>query len=69
MAGIEGSKHFDAGRNIKGNVSASDTPNWEQAAKQLDGIRDSLAGIQGNNQLHELGGRDLQSISTWPSKF
>ena len=48
--------------SLSGTVAKSDNLNWEQAAQQLDGIRDSLAGIQGNNQLHELGGQDLQSI-------
>ncbi len=63
MAGIEDVQTLRTQvGTLSGTVAASDTPNWEQAATQLDGIRDSLAGIQGNNQLHELGGQDLQSI-------
>lgn len=63
MAGIEDVQTLRTQvGTLSGNISASDTPNWEQAATQLDGIRDSLAGIQSNNQIHELGGQDLQSI-------
>ncbi|MBT6179561.1 MAG: hypothetical protein HOI23_20140, partial [Deltaproteobacteria bacterium] len=63
MAGIEDVQTLRTQVGALGaTVAASDTPNWEQAALQLDSIRDSLGGIQGNNQLHELGGQDLQSI-------
>ena len=63
MAGIEDVQTLRTQiGSLSGTVAKSDNLNWEQAAQQLDGIRDSLAGIQGNNQLHELGGQDLQSI-------
>ena len=63
MAGIEDVQTLRTQvGTLENNIASSATPNWEQAELQLDTIGDTLAGIQGNNQLHELGGQDLQSI-------